>query len=271
MWRCSYICTTRRKSLGHERVFFFGVYCFPQRRNREYDPEGFLCMSVCVCVCVCARVWATCSHYTRLAFLKAVHSLTFAQTSCRYMSSSRWSQINLAHFWVIMIMLPAAENMRSGVIEVTGTARAFLPKRAIHGITEDSEARLNSVRGFSFDGNGYPFVSDWYALVGASYSRSYPSWRNSHYIEQSPHRWLLRKFVGGFLCPFPLFRPSSLGYIGRGVLLSRGNRPPFTCHDPATTCSITRFPTVGSRSAHKAYRVGDYARFPFFDPQTWDI
>ena len=37
MWRCSYICTTGRKSLGHERIFF-GIYCMSQRRNREYDP-----------------------------------------------------------------------------------------------------------------------------------------------------------------------------------------------------------------------------------------
>ena len=41
--------------------------------------------------------------------------------------------------------------MRSGAAEVTGTARTFLPKRAIHGTTE--EARLNSVRGFLCDGN----------------------------------------------------------------------------------------------------------------------
>ena len=36
MWSCSYICTTRRESLGHERVFFFGIYCLSQRRNREH-------------------------------------------------------------------------------------------------------------------------------------------------------------------------------------------------------------------------------------------
>jgi len=49
-------------------------------------------------------------------------------------------------------MLPAAENMRFGAAEVAGTARTFLPKRAIHGTTE--EARPNSVRGFLCDGNG---------------------------------------------------------------------------------------------------------------------
>jgi hypothetical protein len=41
--------------------------------------------------------------------------------------------------------------MHSGAAEVAGTARTFLPKRAIHGTTE--EARLNSVRGFLCDGN----------------------------------------------------------------------------------------------------------------------
>jgi len=42
--------------------------------------------------------------------------------------------------------------MRSGATEVAGTARTFLPKRAIHGTTE--EARLNSVRRCLCDGNG---------------------------------------------------------------------------------------------------------------------
>jgi len=41
--------------------------------------------------------------------------------------------------------------MRSGAAEVAGTARTFLPKRAIHGTTE--EARLKSVRGFLCDSN----------------------------------------------------------------------------------------------------------------------
>ena len=56
-WRCSYICSARRESLRSEIGFFFGIYCLSQRRNREYDPEGFLCMRVCVCVCVhaCGR------------------------------------------------------------------------------------------------------------------------------------------------------------------------------------------------------------------------
>jgi len=60
-------------------TFFFCVYYLSQQRNREYDPEGFLCKSVCVCVCVCARAWATCSYYARpgRAFLMVIHSLTF--------------------------------------------------------------------------------------------------------------------------------------------------------------------------------------------------
>jgi len=51
----------------------------------------------------------------------------------------------------LVIISPAEENMRSGTVEVAGTARTFLPKRAIHGTTE--EARLNSFRGFLCDGN----------------------------------------------------------------------------------------------------------------------
>jgi len=40
---------------------------------------------VCVYVCVCAMR----KLYSKRAFLKAFHSLTFGQTSCRFMSSSR--------------------------------------------------------------------------------------------------------------------------------------------------------------------------------------
>jgi len=55
IWRCSYICRTRRERVSEVKEgFFFGIYCLSQQRNREYDPEGFLCMRVCVCVCVCA-------------------------------------------------------------------------------------------------------------------------------------------------------------------------------------------------------------------------
>jgi len=107
------IDTTRRESLGHERVFFFGIYCLTQRRNREHDPECLWCMSVRVCVC--AHMWMTCSHYARRAFLMTVHYLTFAQTSCWYMSSAKRSQVNLARF--LVMILPAAENMCSGAAE----------------------------------------------------------------------------------------------------------------------------------------------------------
>jgi len=40
-------------------------------------------------------------------------------------------------------MLPGEENMRSGAAEVAGTARTFLPKRAIHGTTEVARAQLS--------------------------------------------------------------------------------------------------------------------------------
>ena len=57
IWRCSYICRTRRESLRSESGFFLGIYCLSQRGNREYDPEGFLCIiAACVCLCVCARL-----------------------------------------------------------------------------------------------------------------------------------------------------------------------------------------------------------------------
>ena len=148
MWSCSYICTTRRESLGNEGDFFFGIYCLSQQRYREYDAEGFLRIE-CVCLCVCACVWGTCCQYTRGAFLMAVHSLTFSQTSCRYMIFARWLQVNLARF--LVIILPAAENIRSGTAEVADTVQTFLPKRTIHSTTE--EAHLNSVRGFLCDGN----------------------------------------------------------------------------------------------------------------------
>ena len=45
----------KESSLGHERVVFFGIFCLSQRKNWEYDTEGFLRMSVCVCVCACVR------------------------------------------------------------------------------------------------------------------------------------------------------------------------------------------------------------------------
>jgi len=67
------------------------------------------------------------------------------------------------------------------------------------------------------------------------------------------------------LCSFPLFRPSNLGYIGRGLLLNRENHPPSTSLDPAVTSSTARFPTVGARlRGHETYHVADYARSPLF-------
>jgi len=81
MWRCSYICTTRRESLRNERNFFFCV----TKKKQGIRPRGFFVYE-CVCLCVCARVWATYSHYAKRAFLIVVHSLTFGQTSCCYTS-----------------------------------------------------------------------------------------------------------------------------------------------------------------------------------------
>ena len=49
----------------------------------------------------------------------AVHSFTFAKTSCSYNFFSRWSQINLAR--LLVIILPATQHMRSEAAEVAGT------------------------------------------------------------------------------------------------------------------------------------------------------
>jgi len=75
-----------------------------------------------------------------------------------------------------------------------------------------------------------------------------------------------------WVCSFPLFRPPNMGYIGRDVQLDRENHPPFTCLDRTGTSSTTRYPIVGARpQANGTYRVGDYNRSPFCDPQSWDI
>jgi len=57
MWRCSYICATRRKSLGNEVVFFlvFIVCHNAETGNRTQRVFG-VWVCVCMCVCVCARV-----------------------------------------------------------------------------------------------------------------------------------------------------------------------------------------------------------------------
>jgi len=61
---------------------------FVSTKKQGIRPIGFF-EYACVCLCVCARVWAACRHHAKQVFLVAVHSLTFGQTSCRYMSSSR--------------------------------------------------------------------------------------------------------------------------------------------------------------------------------------
>ena len=35
--------------------FLVFIVCHNEETGSEYDPEGFLCMSVCVLVCVCVR------------------------------------------------------------------------------------------------------------------------------------------------------------------------------------------------------------------------
>jgi len=137
-----YLYNKERESQKWTR-FLFWCLLLVTTKKQGIRPRWFFVYE-CVCLCVCARVWVTCSHYTKRTFLMAVLSLTFSQTSCRYMSSSRWLQDNLARF--LVIILPAEGDMRSVAAEVEGTARTFLPKRAIHGTTK--EAHLNSVRGF---------------------------------------------------------------------------------------------------------------------------
>ena len=155
-WSCGvvHIFVQQGEGVCDMNAFSFLVFIVCHSEETGNTTQRVFCVWVCVfvCVCVCARVWETCSHQTRRALLMAVHSLIFGQTSCRYMSSSRWLQVNLARF--LVIILPAAENMRFGAAEVAGTAlaRTFLPKRAVHGTTD--EARQYSVRGFLCDGQG---------------------------------------------------------------------------------------------------------------------
>jgi len=86
MWR--YICTTRRESLRNEHDFFFWYLLFVTTKKQGIRPGGFFVYE-CVCLCVCARMWTTCNQYTRRTSLMAVHFLSFIQTLCMYMSSSR--------------------------------------------------------------------------------------------------------------------------------------------------------------------------------------
>jgi len=96
------------------------------------------------------------------------------------------------------------------------------------------------------------------------------------FYHKSPHSWVATPGPRDTSCrglwSSLLFQSSNLGYIGRGVLWTRGNHPVFTCLDPAVQFSITRSPTVWSRRrAHATFHVGDYSRSPFLDPQTWDV
>jgi len=42
IWRCSYICSIKRESLGSEIGFFFGIYCFVTTKKQGIQPRGFL-------------------------------------------------------------------------------------------------------------------------------------------------------------------------------------------------------------------------------------
>jgi len=179
-------------------AFSFLVFIVCHNEETGNTTQMVFCVWVCVFVCVCARALVgdmkplyQASHY---AFLMAVHSLTFSQTSCTYMSSSRWSQVNLARF--LVIILPAAENMPSaaGAVEVAGTARTFLPKRAIHGLTE--EVRLNSVRGFLCDGNGCRRILH-EASSSSAMSELATAWHNRR-LAGASDRTSLWNFVGVF-------------------------------------------------------------------------
>ena len=156
MWRCSCICTTMKGSLGNERDFFFGIYCLSQRRCREYDPEDFSCIE-CVCLCVCARVWATCRQYTRQAFLMGL--LTHLGVATRL--ARRAFAIHLAHVWTIA--KPCLETLYHQSQHSSSLLRIrpleTRPDEISTDLLEDSDDA----------------VTVWYALVGASCSRSCPS------------------------------------------------------------------------------------------------
>jgi len=72
-----------------------------------------------------------------------------------------------------------------------------------------------------------------------------------------------------FVPPFSTIEPGI--YWARGTV-EQGEPPSLYLLDPVVTSWTARSPTVGARPrAHETYRVGDFARSPFFDPQTWDI
>jgi len=93
--------------------FLFWYLLFVTTKKQGIRPRGFFVYE-CVCLCVCARVWVTCSQYTRRTLLMGVNSLAFDQTSCRCMNSSRWSQVNLARSSFLVIIVPAAQTCALG-------------------------------------------------------------------------------------------------------------------------------------------------------------
>ena len=49
-YRGAPIFVEKEERVSEVKSISFWYYCLSQRRNREYDPEGFLCVRVCVCV-----------------------------------------------------------------------------------------------------------------------------------------------------------------------------------------------------------------------------
>ena len=70
----------KKQCLSHDELF--------RELKRGLD-EKIQVNDVVYLVIIDARWRAACWHYAKRAFLMVVHSLTFGQTSCRYMSSSR--------------------------------------------------------------------------------------------------------------------------------------------------------------------------------------
>jgi len=80
----------------------------------------------------------------------------------------------------------------------------------------------------------------------------YPFSPHCHILyHKTPHSWVATPGPRCISCRqlylFPLFLPSTLMYIGRGILLNRENHPPFARLDPADTSSTAKSPTVESR------------------------
>ena len=67
-----YLQNKERESRKWKAVSFLVFIVCHNKETGNTTQRVFLCMRVCVC-----RVWASCRHYAKRAFLMAVHSLTF--------------------------------------------------------------------------------------------------------------------------------------------------------------------------------------------------